>query len=203
MSRAAPGRPRLRPGRAEVEPRQEILEAAASLFAEHGYAATSTRQIADRVGVKQASLYYHFKDKEQILLELLTATVKPTLDRAAEHLAREDPRTALHDLASADVETLLAEPHNIGTMYLSPEISGTVFAPFRAMREELTRIYGSLAQRVNPELDAHFAGSCCIQLVELVIRFRQDGEDLGDLPERIAAACLRLVEPQDPATRAR
>lgn len=195
VTKAAPGRPRLRPGRTEVEPRQEILDAAAALFAERGYAATSTRQIAERVGVKQASLYYHFADKERILLELLTATVAPTLDRAAEHLEREDAATALYELAAADVETLLAEPHNIGTMYLSPEIGGETFAPFRAMRDELTLIYGTLAQRINPRLEARFAGSCCMQLVEMVIRFRQDGEDLDGLPDRIAASCLRLVGP--------
>ena len=55
--------------------REEILAAAAGLFAERGYAATSTRLIADTVGIRQASLYYHFANKEQILsgFELLPA----------------------------------------------------------------------------------------------------------------------------------
>jgi hypothetical protein len=79
-------------------------------------------------------------------------------------------------------------------MYLSPEIAGEAFAPFRAARDELIGIYGELAKRVNPGADALFLGTCCIQLVDVVVRFRQEGSVPEDLPERIAAACLRLVE---------
>lgn len=194
MTASAPGRPRLNPGRPGIAPRQEVIDAAASLFAERGYAATSTRQIAERVGMRQASMYYYFKGKEEILLELLQASITPTLDRAAEYLSEPDARTALSGLVRADVETLLAEPHNIGTMYLSPEITAPAFAPFRTAREELVGIYSSLAQRINPEADGGFLGACCMQLVDVVVRFRQDGEVREDLPDQIAAACLRLVE---------
>jgi AcrR family transcriptional regulator len=51
--------------------RQEILDAALELFAEHGYDKTSLRQIAEQVGVTKAALYYHFPSKEQILVALL------------------------------------------------------------------------------------------------------------------------------------
>lgn len=189
-----PGRPRLQPGEPGVDSRQQLVAAAASLFAERGYAGTSTRQIAERAGMRQASMYYYFSGKEEILLELLQASVRPTLDRAAEYLAERDARHALRALARADVQTLLAEPHNIGTMYLSPEIAGEAFAPFRAAREELIAIYGELATRISPGAGAQFLGTCCIQLVEVVVRFRQEGAVPDDLPDRVAAACLRLVE---------
>ena len=71
--------PRQRQG---VSARVEILEAAAGLFSEHGYAATSTRSIALAVGIKQASLYYHFANKEDILAGLLEGTVQPSLSFA-------------------------------------------------------------------------------------------------------------------------
>lgn len=189
-----PGRPRLQPGEPGVESRQQLVDAAASLFAERGYAATSTRRIAERAGMRQASMYYYFAGKEEILLELLQASIRPTLDRASDYLDEPDARRALYALARADVETLLAEPHNIGTMYLSPEIAGEAFAPFREARDELIGIYGELATRITPDADAQFLGTCCIQLVDVVVRFRQEGTVPGDLPERIAAACLRLVE---------
>ncbi|MEM9918658.1 MAG: TetR/AcrR family transcriptional regulator [Bacteroidota bacterium] len=48
--------------------KQNILEAAASLFNEQGYKATSMRGLADRVGLKQASsLYSHYESKEEML----------------------------------------------------------------------------------------------------------------------------------------
>jgi len=49
--------------------RDDILRAAAALFASKGYAATSIRDIADSVGLLSGSLYYHFASKEEILLE--------------------------------------------------------------------------------------------------------------------------------------
>ena len=49
------------------EPVDEILGAAKELFLEEGYAATTIRKIADRVGVSAPALYLYFADKEAIL----------------------------------------------------------------------------------------------------------------------------------------
>ena len=89
------GRPRLeqsrRPGKTA---REEILDAAAELFTTHGYANTSTRRIADAVGVRQASLYHHFATKDDILDALLAGTVDEPLRLAAELLAEKGPGRA-------------------------------------------------------------------------------------------------------------
>jgi AcrR family transcriptional regulator len=55
--------------------RDDILLAAAALFASKGYAATSIRDIAESVGLLSGSLYYHFSSKEEILLEAHTKGV--------------------------------------------------------------------------------------------------------------------------------
>jgi AcrR family transcriptional regulator len=52
------------------ETRERILDVALELFNKQGYERTSLRQIAERLGVTKAALYYHFKSKEDILLEL-------------------------------------------------------------------------------------------------------------------------------------
>ena len=51
--------------------RQRILDVAAELFVEQGYDGTSLREIAERLGVTKAALYYHFSSKDQILRALL------------------------------------------------------------------------------------------------------------------------------------
>ena len=51
--------------------REEMLAAAAELFYEHGYAATSTADIAERMGIQRGSVYYYFDTKEGLLLELI------------------------------------------------------------------------------------------------------------------------------------
>jgi AcrR family transcriptional regulator len=50
--------------------RERILEVALELFNEQGYDKTSLREIAERLGITKAALYYYFERKEDILLEL-------------------------------------------------------------------------------------------------------------------------------------
>lgn len=56
--------------------RERILSASMELFAEQGYAGTSIRDIAARLGMTKASLYYHFSAKE----EILDALMQPLLE---------------------------------------------------------------------------------------------------------------------------
>ncbi|MEK9838439.1 MAG: TetR/AcrR family transcriptional regulator [Ilumatobacter sp.] len=51
--------------------RDRILDEAAALFLRHGYEGTSLRQLADTVGMKAGSLYYHFASKDDLLTEIL------------------------------------------------------------------------------------------------------------------------------------
>ncbi len=51
--------------------REGILEAAARIFGEKGFHATSMNDIAEAVNLQKASLYYHFNSKQEILIALL------------------------------------------------------------------------------------------------------------------------------------
>src|ERR1700757_5237409 len=53
-----------------------ILEAATRRFAEHGFGATTVRQIADDVSILSGSLYHHFASKEAMLHEIVRDTVE-------------------------------------------------------------------------------------------------------------------------------
>ncbi|MFF3560976.1 TetR/AcrR family transcriptional regulator [Streptomyces sp. NPDC002574] len=50
----------------------EIRQVAIELFTEQGYEATSMREIAERLGITKAALYYHFTSKEDIVRSLFT-----------------------------------------------------------------------------------------------------------------------------------
>lgn len=58
-------------GSAGDQTRRRILQAAAELFVEHGFAGTSIRDISERLGMTKGSLYYHFTSKEDLLVALL------------------------------------------------------------------------------------------------------------------------------------
>ncbi len=50
-----------------TDTRSRVQQVALELFAEQGYEKTSLREIAERLGVSKAALYYHFKSKEDIV----------------------------------------------------------------------------------------------------------------------------------------
>src|SRR5215470_17519047 len=69
---AAGGHVAARPdARSRTDTRARIQQIAVELFTEHGYEGTSLREIAERLGVTKAALYYHFKSKEDIVLSLV------------------------------------------------------------------------------------------------------------------------------------
>ncbi len=76
--------------------KQEILEASLELFSVQGFEATSIARIADAVGIRKASLYSHFENKQAILDEL----VKEVLEQYANHsiFARKDWEKDSHNL---------------------------------------------------------------------------------------------------------
>ncbi|MBV2354608.1 TetR/AcrR family transcriptional regulator [Streptomyces sp. J2-1] len=57
--------------------RQRIQDVALGLFAEQGYEKTSLREIAERLDVTKAALYYHFKTKEEIIVSLFDDLTMP------------------------------------------------------------------------------------------------------------------------------
>jgi AcrR family transcriptional regulator len=100
--------------RDQADTRTRIQEIALELFTEQGYEATSLREIAERLGVTKAALYYHFKTKEDIVASLMedrladlreliawAKTLPPTLDSRREILKRYSAnmqRTSQHKL---------------------------------------------------------------------------------------------------------
>ncbi|MEU4247725.1 helix-turn-helix domain-containing protein [Amycolatopsis sp. NPDC026612] len=171
------GRPRAS-GAAASRPdaRQAVLDAAGELFTGAGYAATTTRAIAERAGLRQASLYYHFPAKEDILAELLAETVRPSLAVAARLVAGAAPAAVrLWALAYADIGLLGGARHNLGALYLLPEVGSPNLARFRTERAELKEAYGRLvaASGVPPEA-AGVRTDLVFGLVESIAVIRRD-----------------------------
>lgn len=182
--------------------RDQILEAAASLFVEEGFASCTTRQIAERAGIRQASVYYHFSSKDEILLGLLASSIRPSLGFATalreNPEAARDPAARLCALVVADVRTLAGARHNIASLYELPEVQEkSEYAGFRADRAELIRVYGDFAEAVVPLVDRALCGTLVMQLVESVIGLRTSGLFRPEYETDIARACLRMLGLRD------
>ncbi|MEU9302367.1 TetR/AcrR family transcriptional regulator [Streptomyces sp. NPDC048269] len=200
------GRPRadqLRPvsGR---PPREELLCAAAELFTVQGYAATTTRAVAERAGMRQATMYHYFGGKEDLLAELLESTVAPSLVLARQLLADTGRSAArrLWELCRSDVLLLCGGPYNLGALYLLPEVRGARFAQFRRTRGELKDAYRVLLHGTG--VGAELAGDSAalalrndlvFGLIEgvMLIHRADPGRPVTVFAEATADAALRIA----------
>ncbi|WLP92018.1 TetR/AcrR family transcriptional regulator [Gordonia sp. NB41Y] len=188
-----PGRPRLtEPRRRGTTGREEILDAAAELFVRHGYSGTSTRMIAEAVGIRQASMYHYFKNKDDILATLLDSTVLASLDHARTLLTADGPALArLLDLTRFDSQQLVDAEWNLGSLYLLPEVADDRYADFRSARIELADCYETLAIAAIGNADDP-RRLLPFRLVESVIMVRSD-EERRELADRTAAEFVDTI----------
>lgn len=211
VTTTGPGRPRkqqaVRPG---ATARDEILDAAAELFTSQGFANTSTRAIADAVGIRQSSLYHHFSTKDEILGELLGGTVSTSLDfaRAMRDHSDDDGLEAsaarLHAVVLFDGSQLCTSRWNLGVLYHLPEARAEIFQPFMAARTELRTIYGELGRGVASSPGDPDLGDTAFRLVESLINLRADGLISKDSASTTADTVMILAGLREklPAVRA-
>jgi AcrR family transcriptional regulator len=200
VTSAGPGRPRSQqPSRPGATAREEILDAAAELFTTQGFANTSTRSIADAVGIRQSSLYHHFKTKDDILEDLLEGTVSGGLEfaRAVAALPPGEVRAGsrLHAVALYDGTQLCSARWNLGVLYHLPEARSGRFERFLADRQELRKLYGEFGAALSPARAAATGanpGDLAFRLVESLINLRADGMATFASPLQAADAGLIL-----------
>lgn len=174
------------------------------MFSELGYEAASTRKIAEAVGVKQSSLYYHFASKQDILATLLAGTVKPSLAFAGKlALSGEPPHVQLYALTHFDVALLSSGRWNIGALYVLPELRAE---PFETFRRDRRLLQGAYRRRITDGMQAGLfrfessaiASALVFALAESVITMRSNGMRIRPaLAGTIARACLKLLECAD------
>jgi AcrR family transcriptional regulator len=131
-----------RKAEAGLEPnrRAELLRAAARLFVEKGFDATTTRDIADAVGMRSGSPFYHFRSKQ----ELLKTAMVEGLDAGYARLLAAidgitDPEQRLRVLVRTHLGTLLeGECHAPIRRFLSKNIPSCLsFRPSSVLRQQL------------------------------------------------------------------
>lgn len=113
---AAVARPRGRPRKTAEERddgnrRQALLAAAAQLFRQQGFDATSTRDIAAAAGMRSGSPFYHFENKQALLAAVMREGMRSALERQAAAVsalpAPATPRERLAALVRNQLEVLL------------------------------------------------------------------------------------------------
>jgi len=135
--------------------RERLLDVAAALFWERGYAATTTREIAQRLGIRQASLYYHVATKEELLYQLGVSSLEQLRADVQEAVAKESkPLDRIGAFIHAHLETLLK--HQVRHVTALTELHGLSEA-HRAEVLGLRKKYASYVQSILE--DAQRAGA--------------------------------------------
>jgi len=102
--------------------RAEILAVAAELFTEQGYEATSLREIAERLDITKAALYYHFPSKD----DMLRALIEPMFATAHGLMERLEAATDIDEWADALEWTLDAFFEHVAYFRLIQRNRGSV-----------------------------------------------------------------------------
>jgi len=123
-----------------------VLDAAARLFAEKGYSATSMRDIALACGMLPGSLYYHFAAKESLLAAVYRRGVAALRDGVRAAIAREaDPWLRLEAACAAHLETLLRRSDDAQVLIrVLPWDIAAAAAELRRLRDSYEREFAQL-----------------------------------------------------------
>jgi AcrR family transcriptional regulator len=101
--------------------RGEILQAAERIFIAEGYHGATIRKIADEVGVSSTALYMHFRDKDEILLEICDGAIEQLLTINTEISARPiDAVARVRLMLDAYITFALENPNAYQLVFCGP-----------------------------------------------------------------------------------
>jgi AcrR family transcriptional regulator len=165
------------------ETRSRILDVALELFAAQGFAATSTREISERLGFSKAALYYHFHTKD----DLLEALLAPVLGRLTwlVHSAPARRGPAARRALLAGYVDLVADNAALVQIF-SQDPSSAKRIAVRGMSGLLAQLAALLADSPSPDTATRARVRATFGCIHAVYRFRDPADD----PEILRSTAL-------------
>ena len=175
-----------------TDTRSRMQKVALELFAEQGYEKTSLREIAERLGVTKAALYYHFKSKEDIVHSFTDdyfSELDALVEWAKEQPRGEENRREILDryvsivLASSEVFRFLEQNRaSVQSMEAGKERFARVRARLDALVDVLVGAEAPLRDRVRAATAVLSVGATCMFFLQQV-----------DDPDKLRAIVLELA----------
>ena len=176
--------------------REQILRAAAQLFAERGARAVGVDDVGAAVGVTGPAIYRHFASKDAILAEMLLRISEHLLEGGRERVAAagEDPHAQLRALVRFHVDFALDNPalitvqdRDLGS--LSPDDAAQV----RRLQRRYVEIWVAVLARLHPGAEAAACRARAHAVFGLINSTPHSGgrlarEDMADLLATMARA---------------
>lgn len=188
-------------GNKYAQKRLLAIEAAATVFALKGFHGATTQDIASEMGIKQGSLYYYFKSKEQALQDVCEYGFHNYVQRMQKICAKQQPFEAkllaiiTSHLSYYRQKNSAMKVHNDQRLYLPKES--------RVLLKELGTLYRQLLEEtfaegiqqevVRKDIDTHFVAYTVIGMCNSwgAMLVRDENLDLFDTIEQCAELVLR------------
>jgi AcrR family transcriptional regulator len=177
--------------------RSRLCQLALELFAEQGYEKTSLREIAERLGVTKAALYYYFKSKEDIVRSLVE-----------DYFAEMDSLIAWAKTQPRDRETrakvvsryldIVANGSEVFKMLQQNQaaVSGLAAAKERGelFRERMDALVDLLTEPGAPLTDQLRAASCLMAISVGCLHFRDRAANPTELHDAVLKVALSMID---------
>ncbi len=185
---------------------EEIVDVAATLFSEQGYAATSIQDIADSVGILKGSLYHYIHTKEDLLDAVIREAHLRTAALGVNALEMEGDALAKlsyvveHHLMEATINQAKVRVFYQEAKFLSPERLAGILATRDSYEHSIRQIIaaGQREGTIAPHLDPVLTAIAILSVLNSVqLWFRPDGaRSLEEVTESFSDLILRSVSAQ-------
>lgn len=182
---------------------ERLLATAAHLFRTKGYAATTTREIASKLGLQKGSLYYHIEGKEDLLYRLCVDSLSRLHGAAQKAVDQEEGAPAkINALMLSHVTGMLADRDMHATMLIElRSLTGARRADVIRLRdqyEELITGVISEGQRegtIRSDVDFKYLGLAMLNIMNWTIFWFDPIRELtaGSLAEILATVYLQGI----------
>ncbi|MFD7655046.1 TetR/AcrR family transcriptional regulator [Actinosynnema sp. NPDC059797] len=176
--------------------RDQILAAAAELFARHGFHGVGIDDIGAAVGISGPALYRHFRSKDAMLGEMLTQISERLLDGGlARVAASRDPEHALRELIRWHVDFALDDPALITVQIRNlANLTDPDRRLVRALQRRYVEVWVETIRKTSPEVDEPTARAAAHAVFGLINSTPHsahlDREQMAKLLSRMALASL-------------
>jgi AcrR family transcriptional regulator len=187
--------------------RQEMVAAAATVFARDGYEQTTVQDLAASMGLATGAIYHYFGSKEQLLIEICDQLTEPLLERARELVAGDEaPEEQLRALIRIWIANVIAyRDHMLVFQQVRHQVeSGAQWRGVRENRKAFERLVQRALERAHATdvtgVDPRLA---LVALLGMVNHTAQWYRPRGRLhPDEIADGYLELLTGERSAARA-
>jgi AcrR family transcriptional regulator len=175
--------------------RVQLLDAAARLFCQRGFHATSMRDIAKSADMLSGSIYYHFDSKQEMLLAVYAEGARRIGELVDAAVAREsDPWKRLEAASAAHLNALSIIHRDYAQVMIRtlPQEGDGIWAQLRDIRRAYEARFRELidALPLPPEVDRHYLRLMLIGALNWSHVWYKPG---GDRPEVVAQAFIQTL----------